>query len=1208
MPTLAALRTQIRANYLPDEDKALQRLIGTAALNETERAAISGHATELVKAVRTSSDPRLMEVFLSAYGLSTKEGVALMCLAEALLRVPDTETMDELIRDKIAPQDWSAHSGSSASIFVNASTWALMLTGRVLDEGEGGIERTLRSMVRRLGEPVIRTAVAAAMREMGEQFVLGRTIAEAVKRGKPMTSKGYLYSYDMLGEAARTEADALRYFKAYQDAIAALAKHAAGDDIRYNPGISVKLSAIHPRYEQSQRDTMLPVMADRLLALAIAARDARMGLNIDAEEADRLDLSLDVIERVLADPQLAGWDGFGVVVQAYGPRCAFVIDWLHALATKLDRRIMVRLVKGAYWDTEIKRAQVLGLPGYPVFTRKPNTDVSYIACARKLLSMTDRIYPQFATHNAHTVAAILAMAHDKTSFEFQRLHGMGEQLHEAVRKAEGTRTRIYAPVGAHSDLLAYLVRRLLENGANSSFVHQLTDEDVPPEMIARDPFELVAEQGPASNTAIPKPASIFGGSRINAQGWDITDPVTLEKIDKAKDAFAGADRWQAAPITRADAKGPLRTVANPARIEDLVGTVTETKPEAVSVAVEIAVETQPRWAARPVAERAAILRRAADLYEENAFQFYSLCTREAGKSLADGIAEVREAVDFLRYYAAEAASVEQGTQARGAIVCISPWNFPLAIFTGQIAAALVTGNTVIAKPAEQTPLIAARAVTLLREAGIPEDVIQLLPGDGPNVGAPLTADPRISGVCFTGSTDVAKAIERQLANTAAPDAMLIAETGGLNAMIVDSTALPEQAVRDILASAFQSAGQRCSALRIIYVQKDVEKKMLEMLTGAMETLVVGDPWEIATDVGPLIDAEAQQSIGDYCAGMEAKGRLIARLDAPSGGRFVAPHIFRVSSIEEMDREIFGPVLHVATFDADEIDGVIAAINRKGYGLTFGLHTRIEARVQHIVDGIHAGNIYVNRNQIGAVVGSQPFGGEGLSGTGPKAGGPHYLRRFRKSANEDFGNNAGDQTVADVASRTLRDNMPDPALGGWSARTDRIAVLRKHLRGKGGEAIKAAAALDFGPIDLPGPTGEANTLTLVPRGRVLCLGQDDETLLAQAIQALAAGNAVLAVAPGAAAALASLTGKGLPVVAFDGAVDLADLKALDIDVVAFSGGTETARAVRQALGERDGPIVPLVNEAIYPAAYAHERSVCVDTTAAGGNASLLAGAG
>ncbi|WP_292072510.1 bifunctional proline dehydrogenase/L-glutamate gamma-semialdehyde dehydrogenase PutA, partial [Mesorhizobium sp.] len=1200
---LDAIRQQIRANYLPDEDEAVKRLSATAVLSAEERKAISARAADLVRAVRGSTDPRLMEVFLSAYGLSTKEGVALMCLAEALLRVPDTETMDDLIADKIAPHDWSAHSGGSSSIFVNASTWALMLTGRVLDEGEGGIEGTLRAMVRRLGEPVIRKAVAAAMRELGEQFVLGRTIAEAVKRGRPMTQKGYLYSFDMLGEAARTEADALRYHRAYADAISSLDAGSNGPDIRYNHGISVKLSALHPRYEVAQRETMLPVMAERLLSLALAARHSRMGLNIDAEEADRLDLSLDVIERVLAEPELAGWDGFGVVVQAYGPRAAFGIDWLYALAKKYDRRIMVRLVKGAYWDTEIKRAQTLGLSGYPVFTRKANTDVSYLACAKKLLSMTDRIYPQFATHNAHTVAAILSMAKDRDSFEFQRLHGMGEALHETVRQAEGTRCRIYAPVGAHSDLLAYLVRRLLENGANSSFVHQLTDEEVEPEEIARDPFTVVEMQGPAANPAIARPAAIFGAGRRNSKGFDITDSVTLAAIDKARAEFAGADRWHAKPITRAAAYGKQRQIVNPAKPDEVVGAVHEAAAKQVATAVRIAVDAQPAWAKRPVAERAAILNRAADLYEANAAEFFALATREAGKSLADGVAEVREAVDFLRYYAAEAANAEAGTEARGAIVCISPWNFPLAIFTGQIAAALVTGNSVIAKPAEQTPLIAFRAVEMLREAGVPEDVIQLLPGDGPTVGAPLTADPRIAGVCFTGSTEVAKLIEKQLAETAAPDAMLIAETGGLNAMIVDSTALPEQAVRDILASAFQSAGQRCSALRVLYVQKDVEKKMLEMLKGAMEALNVGNPWAISTDVGPVIDDEAQASISDYCKKKGLEGRLIARIEAPATGRFVAPHVFRVKGIEEMEREVFGPVLHVATFDADEIDQVIAAINRKGYGLTFGLHTRIEGRVQHFVDGIHAGNIYVNRNQIGAVVGSQPFGGEGLSGTGPKAGGPHYLRRFRK------GPEAGTE-VADghkVTATELADNLPDPALGGWSTRPDRVAILRKHLRGKGAAAIAAAASLDFGQVDLPGPTGEANTLSLAPRGRVLCLGPDAETLLAQTIQALAAGNAVLAVAPGAPAALSALTGKGLPLAAIDGRPDPVEARSLRVDVVAFSGTPEAARIVRKVIADRAGPIVPLVSEVLNPAAYAHERAVCVDTTAAGGNASLLAAA-
>jgi len=882
------------------------------------------------------------------------------------------------------------------------------------------------------------------------------------------------------------------------------------------------------------------------------------------------------------------------VVQAYGPRAPYVIDWLYTLAGRYDRRIMVRLVKGAYWDSEIKRAQTLGLTGYPVFTRKANTDVSYIACAKKLLSMTDRIYPQFATHNAHTVAAILEMADDKKAFEFQRLHGMGDALHETVRASEGTRCRVYAPVGAHTDLLAYLVRRLLENGANSSFVHQIVDEEVSAETIARDPFETVATQGPAENPHIAAPAAIFGAGRRNSSGCDITDPVVLAGVTQARAAFGGAGRWTARASVGALKQG--RDIVNPARPDDVVGTVFEAGLGAAAKAVTLAAKAQPGWAATPVGERAEILARAADLYEKNAVEFFALCTREAGKTLADGVAEVREAVDFLRYYATEAAKAEQGTAARGVIACISPWNFPLAIFTGQVAAALATGNTVVAKPAEQTPLIAARAVDLLHRAGVPAGALHLLPGDGPSVGAPLTADKRIAGVCFTGSTEVARLIERQLAETAAPDAMLIAETGGLNAMIVDSTALPEQAVRDVLASAFQSAGQRCSALRVLYVQDDVAPKLLHMLEGAVKELKVGDPWDIASDVGPVIDREAFDQISAYADMRRTSGQEIARVAAPETGLFVAPQIVRINGIADVEREIFGPVLHVATYGPEAIDKVIGDINGRGYGLTFGLHTRIDARVQHVIDRIHAGNIYINRNQIGAVVGSQPFGGEGLSGTGPKAGGPHYLRRFRKSA-----------VASGAAAQGIAASMPKtfPDAQGWARRSDRVETLRKLLRGKAADAIAAAAALDYGSVDLPGPTGEANTLALSPRGRVLCLGPDADSLLAQAVQALAAGNSVIAVALGANAALQPLLKANLPIEAVDGTLLPSELASTGVDVVAYARAGETARQIRQVLAARSGPIVPIVSETIYPAAYAHERTVCVDTTAAGGNASLLA---
>ncbi|MEM9139864.1 MAG: bifunctional proline dehydrogenase/L-glutamate gamma-semialdehyde dehydrogenase PutA, partial [Pseudomonadota bacterium] len=858
------IRQRMREATLMDEGTAMARLMSLAGLDAEARARIADHGAALVRAVRDGSDPGLMEEFLAEYGLSTDEGVALMCLAEALLRVPDAETIDELIQDKIAPHDWGAHLGQASSSLVNASTWALMLTGRVVDDAEPGVLGALHGVVRRLGEPVVRVAVSRAMREMGAQFVLGRDITEAMERGKPHVANGYTYSYDMLGEAARTDADAQRYHGAYAQAIAALAHRATGD-IRDNPGISVKLSALHPRYEATQRDRMLPVMIDRLSALTRAARDAGMGLNIDAEEADRLDLSLDVIEPVLSDPALAGWDGFGVVVQAYGQRAPDLIDWLDALATRLDRRIMVRLVKGAYWDTEIKRAQVLGLDGFPVFTRKAHTDVSYIACAAKLLR-AERIYPQFATHNAHTVAAVLALAgNDRDGFEFQRLHGMGEALHEAVKAREGSRCRIYAPVGAHRDLLAYLVRRLLENGANSSFVHQIVDEDIAPEAIAADPFQAVGGAAP-----IRRGPDLYQPERRNARGWDISDPREVAAIEDGRAPFA-ATSWSAGDPARTGADVP-----NPAVSGQVVGRVHWAVPGDAGDAVSRALAAQPAWSGIGADARAQILEQAADLYEAHAPEFFALAAREAGKTWQDAVDEVREAVDFLRYYAVQARECSRAP--RGVFACISPWNFPLAIFTGQIAAALAAGNAVVAKPAEQTPLIAARAVALLHQAGVPDGALIPLQGDGA-VGAALVADPRLGGVAFTGSTPVAQAINRQLADTA-PAARLIAETGGLNAMIVDSTALPEQAVRDIVASAFQSAGQRCSALRVLYIQRDVEERFLDMLYGAMDALAIGDPWRIGTDMGPLIDAEAHGAIAAYCARMEGEGRLLHKREAP----------------------------------------------------------------------------------------------------------------------------------------------------------------------------------------------------------------------------------------------------------------------------------------------------------------------------------------
>jgi len=853
---------------------------------------------------------------------------------------------------------------------------------------------------------------------------------------------------------------------------------------------------------------------------------------------------------------------------------------------------MVRLVKGAYWDTEIKRAQVLGLDGFPVFTRKRHTDVSYIACARKLLSMTDRIYPQFATHNAHSVAAILHLATGRIEdFEFQRLHGMGEALHKLVMAEAGTRCRIYAPVGAHRDLLAYLVRRLLENGANSSFVNQIVDEDVPPEVIARDPIEATLATNAQPRKAIIEPSKIFQ-RRINSRGWDISNPEDIAAIETARVPFLAPYQW-------GKEGSPIR---NPAQNDEIVGYFEEASSEDAELAVSKAVKASTEWATTPVIERAAIFNRIADLYERDFGELFALATREAGKTLLDCVAELREAVDFLRYYAVEAERAEKESQARGVIVCISPWNFPLAIFTGQIAAALVTGNSVISKPAEQTPLMARKAISLMHEAGVPEDVLMLLCGPGETVGAALTSDPRIAGVCFTGSTEVAKIIDRQLAETASPDAMLIAETGGLNAMIVDSTALPEQAVRDIVASAFQSAGQRCSALRILYVQRDVEERLLDMLFGAMDALHIGNPFNLATDVGPVIDAEARDAIYAYCERLEGQGRLLKQLDVPSEGNFVAPHCFRVNGIDDLDREVFGPILHIARFDADQINDVVDAINACGYGLTFGLHTRIDARVQQVMDRVSAGNLYINRNQIGAVVGSQPFGGEGLSGTGPKAGGPHYLSRFRKQAVRELDVPQAENINSDALFQSIAslDNSE------WSARHDRIGTLRQTLRGASSEAMAAAAALEQGPIDLPGPTGESNRLRLVPKGTVLCLGPNSDAALAQAVQALATGNKVIVVAPGATKTLAALIAGGFPIHVFDGVLNPLVLSDIDVDCVALAGGN--LQAVRRALARREGKIIPLITDLIAPVAYAHERAVCVDTTAAGGNAALLAKVG
>ncbi|WP_375057957.1 bifunctional proline dehydrogenase/L-glutamate gamma-semialdehyde dehydrogenase PutA [Zobellella sp. DQSA1] len=1196
--SMAACREKIRGHYLADEAAVVKALAANAQVSADVRARISSRAVELVRNVRANSTPTMMEKFLAQYGLTTKEGVALMCLAEALLRVPDKSTIDELIEDKISSGNWGEHRGRSNSSLINSSTWALLVTGKLLSPVDRqGLSNTLRGMVKRLGEPVVRTAVGQAMKEMGRQFVLGRNIEEAVKRAKSYEARGYTYSYDMLGEAARTDADALRYHRAYSDAIKSLAPHCVHQEIRKNPGISVKLSALHARYEFGQKARVMNELVPRALDLAKQAKAANMGFNIDAEEADRLDLSLDVIEAVLSDPALAGWDGFGIVVQAFGKRAAHVLDWLYALSTRLDRRIMVRLVKGAYWDAEIKRAQVMGLPDFPVFTRKVNSDLSYIACAKKLLGMTDRIYPQFATHNAHSVSAILELAQGQDCFEFQRLHGMGESLHDAVLTKQGTRCRIYAPVGAHQDLLAYLVRRLLENGANSSFVNQIVDTRIQPEDIARDPFDAVEAMGDAlSSKIIARPADLYGAKRRNSRGWDFTDPVEVAEIEAARAPFR-SHQWSGGPVIA----GPVQStrveeVRNPAVPSDLVGHVTQASAEDIETAIAAARAGFEIWSALPVAERSARIRRVADLFEAHAPELFALATREAGKSLPDAIAEIREAVDFARYYPNEAERNQAFGNGRGVISCISPWNFPLAIFAGQVLAGLAAGNAVIAKPAGQTALIATRAVELMHEAGIPCEAIQLLPGSGSTVGAALTSDPRIDGVCFTGSTATAQHINKVMAESMAPQAPLVAETGGLNAMIVDSTALPEQVVRDVLASSFQSAGQRCSALRMLYVQKDIADHLLEMLFGAMDELRLGNPWQLDTDVGPVIDQNAKRGIEAHCEKFARMGRVLKQLPVPAEGLFVAPTVIKLEGIHELEEEIFGPVLHVATFEADELDRVVDQINAQGFGLTFGLHTRVDKRVERIVNRVKVGNIYVNRNQIGAIVGSQPFGGEGLSGTGPKAGGPQYVRRFMAS-----GTMAGIEGTAPASVTAAQLQSAIDRLDGraWSVARNRAERLVPIFG-------TVPAALDATPEEMPGPTGELNRLRCCARGTVLCLGPDRDSALKQAGTALSQGNAVVVVAPGMGQALAGAEAAGIPAIGLDGLLQPVALETVTgFEAVASHAGTATLRQYRVALSHRDGALLPLVTEQDVPERFVIERHLCVDTTAAGGNASLIA---
>ncbi|RKP58475.1 trifunctional transcriptional regulator/proline dehydrogenase/L-glutamate gamma-semialdehyde dehydrogenase [Pararobbsia silviterrae] len=1234
----SVLRSAITAAFRRPEPECLPLLIGQARLPAAQAEAAHALAKRLVATLRGKRTGGGVEGLIHEFSLSSQEGVALMCLAEALLRIPDRATRDALIRDKISKGDWKSHVGNAPSMFVNAATWGLMITGKlVTTNSETGLSSALTRLIGRGGEPLIRKGVDMAMRLMGEQFVTGETISEALANSRKFEARGFRYSYDMLGEAATTEADAQRYYASYEQAIHAIGKAAGRRGIYEGPGISIKLSALHARYSRAQQERVMNELLPRVRALAILARGYDIGLNIDAEEADRLELSLDVLEALCFDADLAGWNGIGFVVQAYQKRCPFVIDYLGDLARRSRHRLMIRLVKGAYWDSEIKRAQVDGLEGYPVYTRKIYTDVSYLACAKKLLGAPDAFYPQFATHNAHTLAAIYHLAGQNYypgQYEFQCLHGMGEPLYEEVtgRDKLNRPCRVYAPVGTHETLLAYLVRRLLENGANTSFVNQIGDEGIEIDALVADPVDQASAVVPvgAPHPKIPLPRELYGQERANSMGLDLANEHRLASLSSALLA-SGNQNWHAAPmLVEADAApGTPREVRNPADLRDIVGTTIDASAAQVATAMSNAVGAAPIWAATPVDARADCLDRAADLLEASMPTLMGLIVREAGKSLPNAIAEVREAVDFLRYYAAQIRQAFSNDTHRplGPIVCISPWNFPLAIFMGQVSAALAAGNPVVAKPAEQTPLIAAQAVRILREAGVPHGAVQLVPGDGGTVGAALVADARTRGVMFTGSTEVARLIATSLAERLDPDGKpipLIAETGGQNAMIVDSSALAEQVVFDVLQSAFDSAGQRCSALRVLCLQEDIAGRVLTMLKGAINELSVGNPDRLSTDVGPLIDAEAKRTIDSHIEAMRAKGHAVHQFDpgdATRAGTFVPPTLIEIDTLAELEREVFGPVLHVLRFERSKINALLDAIKATGYGLTLGIHTRIDETIAHVIDQAHVGNIYVNRNVIGAVVGVQPFGGEGLSGTGPKAGGPLYLPRLLSTRPPELPASLAQALSVDLPSASVPSSHASAgaahgAAGASASASEALRAYRDWLDAQHDATNVArcdrylARPLAGASATLPGPTGERNTYALRPRGTVLCVPSTLGGARAQLACALATGNRALFV-PGIGGQLAANVPASLKARI---EVQAADDDSVHYDAVLFEGDSDELHALIRRVARRPGPIVTVQGVASGALESGHddyaverllsERSVSVNTAAAGGNANLM----
>lgn len=1271
LTTQDPIRQLMRVNYRADENRILAQLLPIAEIDDDSKSRAWEYARKLVVNIRKDQVGKGgVDALLNEFSLSTNEGIVLMCLAEALLRVPDKHTLDRLIRDKLAEGDWGSHIGNSDSIFVNASSWGLLMTGKLVNYSDD-IKKIqfglLKQTVGRLGEPVIRESVKYAMKIMGTQFVMGKSIDNAIERAINTESKGYCYSYDMLGEGARTMADADRYFDSYINAIEAIGIAAKNKGPLQSPGISIKLSAIHPRYEFSHRERVLEEIIPRLKTLAIAAKRYDIGFTVDAEEANRLDLSLDVIEAVFTDPELAGWDGFGLAIQAYQKRALQVIEWCRNLTLQTERKMMIRLVKGAYWDSEIKDSQAEGYHDFPVFTQKPSTDVSYQACARVLLSYRDTIYPQFATHNAYTVATILELAAAEgeafTGFEFQRLHGMGESLYDQVVTQKQVACRVYAPVGKHEDLLAYLVRRLLENGANSSFVNNIVDEKIPVESLLSDPVETVESWSNKVNRQIPQSRNLYKDGvdkaiRINSKGIDLTDADQLSLMK------SNLDTWCDNNIVTQAVEGRI-SITNPANHNEILGHVDLATHDEMAEIIEKTNSAFATWSQTSVQYRAEILLNIADALEAHRDELIALCAKEAGKTVPDGVSEVREAVDFCRYYAARAEEVyaDNDVEARGVVLCISPWNFPLAIFLGQVSAAIVVGNTVIAKPAEQTSLIAIRTVEIMRQCGLPESVVELVIARGSEVGQVIVPDERIKTVMFTGSTETGTLISQTLAARDSEPVPLIAETGGQNCMIVDSTALPEQVVDDVIASGFQSAGQRCSALRVLFVQEEIADKIIGMVKGAMKELHLGDPALLSTDIGPVIDNKALSALNahvDYLNSpqfeFEIKTHFVC--DEPELApeikdgqhHFFLPRLVEIKALSTLKKEVFGPIVHVIRYKAKELEDVINEINNTGFGLTMGIHTRIEEKAKYLASRSRAGNVYVNRNMIGAVVGVQPFGGRDLSGTGPKAGGPMYLNRLvqDKVQNEDIELSKRESLELDKEIEECKDDKSmveditqqaknHVLLWRFTPVNTRISVLRQLIAELSSsqemieqkllitKTIKDARAqllmIDkamANPKELPGPTGESNTLMLESRGILVCIRCKDTPFdfwLMSIISSIAAGNCVLALVDKsnlveAEIIKAILTEIGLPEGVFQ-VIEMGHLPTLMLDShisgAILSTHSPLLKRVTEHIAARQGAILPVITAYTYRSLFRRlvtEKTVTIDTTAAGGNASLM----